>query len=90
MNVLDLVSRVGGEFVSNKAQAVLGGEHVELAYLDGHNWLFTERGAALVADFVNADEEAAAPKTRKKAATAVESSETPVGITAEDKAPAAE
>jgi hypothetical protein len=74
MNVEDIVSRANGEFVSNKAQAVLNGEHVELAYLDGQVWILTERGQQLAAEYA---EEAAAPKTRKKAAPAVESAEVP-------------
>ena len=74
MNVEDIVSRAGGEFVSNKAQAVLDGTHVELAYLDGQVWVLTEQGQALAAEYAN---EAAAPKTRKKAAPAVESAELP-------------
>ena len=87
MNVEDIVSRAGGEFVSNKAQAVLDGTHVELAYLDGQVWVLTEQGQALAAEYAN---EAAAPKTRKKAAPAVESGETPAEAPAEEPAPAAE
>jgi hypothetical protein len=77
MNVEDIVSRANGEFVSNKAQAVLNGEHVELAYLDGQVWILTERGQQLAAEYAESPEEAAAPKTRKKAAPAVESAEVP-------------
>ena len=41
MNVLDLLSRLGGEILSNKARAMVDGKIVILARLNGDEWEYT-------------------------------------------------
>lgn len=91
MTALELMQRLGGETLNNKIRAVIDGEIVILARMEDQDWVFTERGQELANTHSNlAVAEAAAPKTRKKAAPAVESSEVPVETPAEEQAPAAE
>lgn len=79
MNALDLMERLGGEILNNKVRAIVDGEIVILARLNDQTWDFTDRGQELANLHSNlAAAEAAAPKTRKKAAPAVESVEPPV------------
>jgi len=87
MDILELLSRLGGEVLANKARATIDGEIVILARLNGQEWEFTEKGQELANLHSNlvvdeaaaaAATEAAAGKTpRKKAAPAVESDAAP-------------
>ena len=91
MNALDLMARLGGETLNNKVRAIIDGEIVILARMEDQDWVLTERGQELANLHSNmAAAEAAAPKTRKKAAPAVESADTPAEVPAEEQAPAAE
>ena len=91
MNALELMERLGGETLNNKIRAIIDGEIVILARMVEQDWVFTDRGQELANLHSNlAAEEAAAPKTRKKAAPAVESSDKPAEAPAEEQAPAAE
>lgn len=47
MNINELAKAVNGEFVSNKAQAVVDGKHVTLGFLSGTEWVFTPEGRDL-------------------------------------------
>jgi hypothetical protein len=77
MDALELMSRLGGEILANKIRVMVNGEIVIVAYLDEENqWQYTDEGTLLSNEHSNlAVEEAAAPKTRKKAAAVVESVE---------------
>ena len=87
MNALELMERLGGEILNNKARAIIDGEIVILARLNDQDWQFTEKGRELANLHSNlAVDEAAAPKTRKKAAPAVESSNAPADVSAEEPA----
>jgi hypothetical protein len=68
--------------LANKIRAMINGEIVIVAYLDEDNqWVYTEEGTLLYNEHSNlAVEEAAAPKTRKKAAAVVESAEPEVTV----------
>lgn len=74
MNVLDLLARLGGEILSNKARAVVDGKIVILARMNGNDWVYTDEGQALANEHSNAaveeaavGETAAKPKRAKKA-----------------------
>lgn len=101
MDAITLMERLGGEILNNKIRATLDGEIVILARLNEQDWEFTEKGQELANLHSNlVVDEAAAPKTRKKAAPAVESVEatvvetpaveTPAEETAVEQTPAAE
>jgi hypothetical protein len=97
MDILELLSRLGGEVLANKARATIDGEIVILGRLVDGEWELTEKGQALANLHSNlaVDEAAAAADkpSRKKAAPAVESAAAPVVDTpaAEtEQAPAAE
>lgn len=47
MNVLDLLTRLNGEVLSNKARAVVDGKIVILARLTGEDWTYTDEGQEL-------------------------------------------
>jgi len=85
MNVLDLLARLGGEILSNKARAVVDGKVVILARMSGNDWVYTDEGQALANAHSNAaaEEVAAKPKRAKKAV------ETPVEAEPTPEAPAA-
>ena len=84
MDALELMDRLGGEILNNKVRAVIDGEIVIISRLNDQSWDFTEKGQALANEHSNlAVEEAAAPKTRKKAAAVVESAEPEVTVTPE-------
>jgi hypothetical protein len=70
MNIHDLLARLGGEILSNKARAVVDGKIVILARMDGNDWVYTDEGQALANSHSNAavEEAAAKPKRVKKAA----------------------
>ena len=66
MNVLDLLDRLGGEILSNKARAMVDGKIVILARMNGADWEYTPEGQELANAHSNAAaDEAKAPRTRK-------------------------
>jgi hypothetical protein len=74
MNIHDLLARLGGEILSNKARAVVDGKIVILARMNGNDWVYTDEGQALAnahsnaaVEEVAAQEVAAKPKRAKKA-----------------------
>jgi len=69
MNIHDLLARLGGEILSNKARAVVDGKIVILARMNGDDWVFTDEGQALANAHSNAavEEAVAKPKRAKKA-----------------------
>jgi len=77
MNVHDLLDRLGGEILSNKARAMVGGKIVILARLTGNDWVYTDEGQELANAHSNAaaEETAAKPKRAKKAAEPVAETE---------------
>lgn len=78
MNVLDLLARLGGEILSNKARATVDGKIVILARMDGNNWVYTPEGQELANAHSNAvvEEAVTKPKRAKKAADPVVEAET--------------
>jgi hypothetical protein len=67
MNVLDLLDRLGGEILSNKARAMVDGKIVILARMNGADWEYTPEGQELANTHSNAVAEEAKPKRAKKA-----------------------
>ena len=93
MNVHDLLDRLGGEILSNKARAMVDGKIVILARLTGDDWVYTDEGQELANAHSNAaaDEAAAKPRRAKKAAEpAVEAeptTEAPAAVELSEVAP---
>ena len=75
MNVFDLMTRLGGEVLANKARATVDGQIVILARLVEHDWVYTEEGQNLANLHSNLDETKTPSKSRKKSAELVESVE---------------
>jgi hypothetical protein len=75
MNVIDLTTRLGGEFLANKARATVDGQIVILARLVEQDWVYTEEGQNLANLHSNLDETKTTSKSRKKSAELVESVE---------------
>jgi hypothetical protein len=75
MNVIDLTTRLGGEFLANKARAIVDGQIVILARLVEQDWVYTEEGQNLANLHSNIDETKTPSKSRKKSAELVESVE---------------
>ncbi|NDH91403.1 MAG: hypothetical protein EBZ22_11055 [Flavobacteriia bacterium] len=71
MDVLELLERLDGDILANKARVVVDGQIIDVGYFDGPNLVFTEAGKAL------ADEQSNIPSKppRKARAAAVESAE---------------
>jgi hypothetical protein len=74
MNILELLKRLGGEILSNKARAVVDGKIVILARMEGADWVYTPEGQDLanahsnaVVDEAAAEEAVVKPKRAKKA-----------------------
>jgi hypothetical protein len=69
MNVLELLARLGGEILSNKARAMVDGKIVILARMNGNDWVYTDEGQTLANEHSNAAVEEAEikPKRAKKA-----------------------
>jgi hypothetical protein len=66
MNVIDLLARLNGEVLSNKARAVVDGKIVILARMNGSEWVWTPEGQDLANKHSNeVVAEAKAPRTRK-------------------------
>lgn len=64
MNALELMQRLGGEVLGHKIRAVIGGETVVLARMEGTEFALTEEGQAL-ADEQSHIPAAKAPKAPK-------------------------
>lgn len=47
MNVIDLLARLNGEVLSNKARAIIDGKIVVLARMVGTDWEYTPEGQLL-------------------------------------------
>jgi hypothetical protein len=85
MNIHDLLARLGGEILSNKARAMVDGKIVILARMNGNDWVYTDEGQELANAHSNAAAEEAEvkPKRAKKAAEqVVEGESTPEAPTA--------
>jgi len=68
MNVLDLLTRLDGEILSNKARAVVDNKIVILARMNGTEWEYTDEGQELANKHSNevvAESEAKTTRTRK-------------------------
>ncbi len=68
MNVIDLLARLKGEILANKARAVIDGKIVVLARLNGEDWEYTEAGQELAnmhSNQVVAEADAVSTRTRK-------------------------
>lgn len=66
MNVIDLLARLNGEVLSNKARAVVDGKIVILARMNGVEWEYTPEGQELANKHSNeAVAEAKTPRARK-------------------------
>ena len=93
MTALELMERLNGEIVMNRVRVVVDGKTIVVAILNGTEWEPTEEGTALMnlhSNLVAEEAIAPAPKSRKKAAPAVESTDAPAEVPAEESAPAAE
>jgi hypothetical protein len=93
MNIHDLLARLGGEILSNKARAIVDGKIVILARLTGDDWAYTDEGQTLANAHSNAaaEEAEAKPKRAKKAPEAVVEAEptpeAPAAVESADVAP---
>ena len=74
MNIHDLLARLGGEILSNKARAVVDGKIIILARMSGNDWVYTDEGQELanahsnaIVEEVAAEEAVSKPKRAKKA-----------------------
>lgn len=68
MNVIDLLARLNGEILSNKARAMVDGKIVILARLNGEEWEYTPEGQDLAnahSNQVVAESEVKVTRTRK-------------------------
>ena len=93
MNVIDLLARLNGEILSNKARAVVDGKIVILARMEGADWVYTTEGQELANQHSNeaAEEAATKPRRAKKAAESVveaePTTEAPVAVESGEVAP---
>jgi hypothetical protein len=90
MNALELMERLGGEVLSNKIRATVGGEIVVVARMEGTEWALTDKGQELANEHSNlavAEAEATKPKRSKKAAAEETSPEAPAAVELGDVAP---
>ena len=84
MNVIDLMTRLNGEVLSNKIRATVDGKIVVLARMEGTDWVYTDEGQELANAHSNAAaEESKAPRTRKAKDVPAE----PVAVESADVAP---
>lgn len=67
MNIHDLMARVGGQILANKARATINGQSVVIGVFEGSELVFTEAGKALADRESNITdvEPKEAPKPRK-------------------------
>ena len=75
MNALNLMERLGGEILGHKIRAMIGGEIVVVARMEGTDWVLTEQGQTLANDHSNQvvteqDSKAAKPRKAKDTGTA--------------------
>lgn len=86
MNVIDLLERLNGEVLSNKARAVVDGKIVILARMNETGWEYTPEGQELANLHSNqaAAEAEAKPTRARKAKDAVTE---PVAVESADVAP---
>jgi hypothetical protein len=91
MNVIDLLARLNGEILSNKARAVVDGKIVILARMEGVDWVYTIEGQDLANLHSNLAAEETKPKRAKKTAEAVveqePTPEAPVAVESVEVAP---
>lgn len=81
MNIHDLMARVGGQILANKARATVNGQSVVIGVFEGTELVFTEAGKALAdreSNIIDVEPKQAVSKSFKtkattKAAPAVES-----------------
>jgi hypothetical protein len=77
MTVQELMDRVGGQVLANKARATVGGQSVVIGVFEGTELVFTEAGKALAdreSNITDVEVKETAVKTPRKAkAAAVES-----------------
>jgi hypothetical protein len=80
MNIHDLMARVNGQILANKARAVVNGQSVVIGVFEGAELVFTEAGKALADRESNITDvepkptpKPVKPKATAKAAPAVES-----------------
>lgn len=68
MDVYELVEKLGGEIVLNRARVRVGGEIITVGRIDGMQMVFTEEGSRLVAEMEKPVEEAksAAEEPKKR------------------------
>jgi len=86
MNVVDLLSRLNGEILANKARAVVDGKIVILARMNGDEWVYTDEGQELANTHSNeaaTEAESKSSRTRKVKETVVE----PVAVESSEVAP---
>jgi hypothetical protein len=86
MNVIDLLARLNGEILSNKARANVDGKIVILARLNGEEWVYTEEGQELANSHSNqavAEADAKSTRTRKAKEVVAE----PVAVESGEVAP---
>lgn len=88
MNVIELLARLNGEVLSNKARAVVNGKVVILARMIGAEWEYTPEGQELANAHSNqaaaeAEVEVKTTRTRKPKDVAPE----PVAVESADVAP---
>lgn len=84
MNALELMERVGGEVLGHKIRAVIGGEIVVIARMEGTDFALTEEGQLLANQHSNeVIAEAKAPRARKTKDTTSE----PVAVESADVEP---
>jgi hypothetical protein len=86
MNIHDLLARLGGEILSNKARAVVNGKIVILARMNGDDWVYTDEGQELANAHSNAvvEEAVVKPKRAKKVESTPEAT---VAVESADVAP---
>jgi hypothetical protein len=77
MTIQELMARVGGQVLANKARATVGGQSVVIGVFEGTELVFTEAGKALAdreSNITDVEVKEPAVKTPRKAkAAAVES-----------------
>ena len=68
MNIHELMARVDGQILANKARATVGGQSIVIGVFEDNELVFTEAGKALADREDNTVD--VAPKTRKTKAAA--------------------
>jgi hypothetical protein len=76
MTIQELLDRVGGQILANKARATVGGQSVVIGVFEGTELVFTEAGKALADredNTIDVQPKEAAAKPRKAKPAVVES-----------------